>query len=204
VNVIITPAICTDVRAARSRTSGAACRNGTPTPDAGVDADVQWGRFLARRRYAIERGTDRRVDHRHDVARDEIREVALVEWPHQEHGLANAGIPKRHRLVQLDHGKARDCGRGLEELCGVDHAEAVAVVLDDGEDRAGSDTAGDLRHVVLQVGSIHLDPGIERRVDRRRLHSTLLDRGLAAAERGQRDSSREHRPAGDLHRSVLT
>ena len=67
--------------------------------------------------------------------------AALVERSHQKDRLAHSGVPQRHGFVKLDDGQAGDRRKRLEELSGVDHAEAVAVVLDNGEDRSGSDAA---------------------------------------------------------------
>ena len=83
------------------------------------------------------------------------------ERAHQQHGLLDAAVAQRHGLVQLDDREAGDLGQWLEQAGDGGDAEAVAVVLDDGEDRP---LAGDARHfadVVGEVGGVDLDPGIE-------------------------------------------
>jgi hypothetical protein len=80
-------------------------------------------------------------------------------------------------LVQLDDGEARDFLLRLERPGDVDDAQAVAVVLDDGENRPLARQPADLPGIGAEVGGIDLQPRVERRVDRR---------CRALAERGQR------------------
>ena len=134
--------------------------------DARVDADVDRDRPAPLRREALQDGADRRVDHRLDVPRHRLLEVGVSERPHAEDGLADAGLAQGRRLVQLHDREPGDGGLALDGARDGDDAQAVAVVLDDGQDRAPAHAAVDLGHVVAQVIGPDLDPRIEGRARR--------------------------------------
>jgi hypothetical protein len=69
-------------------------------------------------------------------------------------------------FVKLDDGETVNFALGLEELSDVDDTGAVAVVLDDGQDRAAADASGNFLNVVAEIFSVDFDPGIERRITR--------------------------------------
>jgi len=50
---------------------------------------------------------------------------------------------------------------GLEEFGDVADSGAIAIVFDDGEDRAGANAEGDFLNVIAEVFAMDFDPGIE-------------------------------------------
>ena len=131
--------------------------------DSCIDADMQRHALTQTRRCLGNRVADRCVDHRHDLPRDDVVELARVERPQQQHRFANAGIAQRHGLVQLDDGEAGNRRERLEDLRDVDDTGAVAVVLDHREN-GPTGTAVHLSGVVPEVRRIDFNPWIEGRI----------------------------------------
>jgi len=63
--------------------------------------------------------------------------------------------------MQFDDGETGDRAQRLEDACDIDHAGAVAVVLDDRHDRSAADTLTDGCHVPVQRRGVNLDPRVE-------------------------------------------
>jgi hypothetical protein len=170
--------LAVEVRVLGERHHGARDRHAAPPPevaeesgrlairhphaaDPGVDADVQRHRPPAAGRDPIEGRAHGRIDHRLDAERHRMLEVAFTERPHAEDRLAHAGVAQRRRLVQLDHREAGDGRLLLDGLRSGGHAQAVSVVLDDGQALSPARPAVDLRHVVPPMIRADLDPGVE-------------------------------------------
>jgi hypothetical protein len=85
----------------------------------------------------------------------------FIERTEEEDGLANAGVAEGDSFVELDDSEAQDFGLRFDELGDVCDAHAVAIVLDDGEDRARSSAAGNFLDVVAEIFAMNFDPGIE-------------------------------------------
>src|SRR5207248_524544 len=100
------------------------------------------------------------------------------------------GLVIRHADT-ADAGVDADVERDGLVACGgdVDDAHAVAVVLDDGENRTRGNAAGDFGNVVTKIFAMDFDPGIERRVlrgsSRRRLRGGELRRGTEYRRQGK-------------------
>ncbi len=139
-----------------------AVRDANPS-DPRVDADVDTERLLARGREAVENVSNRSVDHRGDIGGRRIFQVLRVEGTHEQDRLSNARVAKRGGLRELHDRERMNGFRGLEEPGHVRDSRAVAVVLDDGEDRPSADALLDLRHVVGEVLAMDFDPRVEGR-----------------------------------------
>ncbi len=113
---------------------------------------------------AVDRVSDRLIHHRHDAARRQVAKLGGREWSEQQNRLRTAGIAQRHRLVEFDHGKARDRFERLEHASDVDDSKAVAVVLDDRENRTAAGAARHCRHAPPQPRGVDFDPRVERGV----------------------------------------
>jgi hypothetical protein len=131
------------------------------TPQPSVHADVQFNRPLKFSRYAIQSRADRRIHHRKNALSDNIFEVLLVKRPHQQHRLLDASLAQTNRFVELHHGKSCHLRHRLKNVGDIRGSQAVAIVLDDRQNRSRAGPATDLPHIVPQVLGMYLHPRIK-------------------------------------------
>ncbi len=136
----------------------------TDPADPRVHAHVQREGAPMAFRHALQHVAYGGIDHRCDVARHRFVEGGLVEGPHEEDGLAHARLAQGQGLGQLDHREAVNGRHGFQDPAHVRDPQAVAVVLDDGQDGTRRHPCRHLGHVVPQIRRTDLDPGVERRV----------------------------------------
>ena len=135
--------------------------------DAGVNTDMEGNGPLRFGGNFVESRTEGGVNHGKDVADHGVGEVLLVEGAEKKDGFANAGVAEGEGFVEFYDGEAEYFGLRFEKLRDVYHTHAVAVVFDDGENRASGNAEGDFGNIVAEVFVMDFDPGVEGGIQRR-------------------------------------
>src|SRR5262245_15617694 len=108
----------------------------------------------------MELSSNRRINHRHDIACDRITKISFVAASHQEDRFANARISQQHCFVQLDHCKPEYRLKRLQQSRDIYNTQAISIVLDDCQNRPRIDTPMNLSCVMTNVIRSNLNPGI--------------------------------------------